>query len=311
MPDISVIIPIYNKQKYIKDTLESILNQSFKNFEIILINDGSTDLSASIIKSFSDSRLKYFEQENKGVSFTRNRGVSLAQSNLIAFLDADDIWMPHHLQTIINLSKKYPKSDFFGTAYQIQYQEGLIKNYVLNISDKNDFETDKFYKYYKGSLIFYTSNFAIRKNIFEKENGFKTHIHGEDTEFFFRLGFKYKLAYSKTITMKHIKNSENSLFANYKTDKKMLLLDELKEFEKQDKDLKRILDLNRFAWIMEYIISKDKEKAKLLKEQIDKRNLNLKQKIILFLPAKAIKNLKNFQKFLIRKKIYLSPFSKS
>ena len=311
MPKISVIIPIFNKEKYIKKSLESVINQSFKDFEIIIIDDGSTDKSAEIIGNFKDKRIHFFQQENKGVSYTRNRGVSLAKSDLIAFLDADDIWFDKHLQTIVYLAEKYPYAQFFGTAYQIKYNDKFIKKFIFDFNGLNDFILKKFYKYIKGSPIFYTSNFGIRKDIFEKEKGFRTDLHGEDTELFYRLGFKYNFAYSKAVTLEYIAFSENSLFANYETDKKTLLLEALKDFEKQDKELKRLLDLNRFAWILEYLEDNLPDKANNLKKEIDYNNLNFKQKLLLSLSGKNIIRLKKIQKILIKNKIYISPFSKS
>ncbi len=311
MTKISVIIPVYNKEKYLKKTIQSVLNQSFKDFELILINDGSTDNSAEILNSFEDRRISLYHQENKGVSYTRNKAANLAKSEILAFMDADDYWFSNHLETIINLSTKFPDATFFGTAYNIKYKGGLIKKFIVKIDDNNDIEITKFYKYYKGSPIFYTSNFAVKRDVFLDEGGFREDIHSEDTELFYRLGYKYKLAYSPKITMEHINNSENSLFANYKTDKKVLLLDALEKYEKKDIKLKAVLDLHRFAWIMEYILSGEKEKVDRLLKQIDPRNLNMKQKLILKFPANAIILSKKLQKYLIGKGIYFSPFTKS
>ncbi|QYS90674.1 glycosyltransferase family 2 protein [Flavobacterium covae] len=88
----SVIIPLYNKENYIYNTLISVINQTYTYFEIIIVNDGSTDKSLEIVKNINDSRIKIFEQNNKGVSSARNLGIKNATGSLIAFLDADDLW---------------------------------------------------------------------------------------------------------------------------------------------------------------------------------------------------------------------------
>ena len=89
-PYFSVIIPLYNKEKYITDTLNSALNQSFQDFEVIIVDDGSTDESLEVVSRFQDPRIKIYKQENQGASVARNYGISQSQSDLIALLDADD-----------------------------------------------------------------------------------------------------------------------------------------------------------------------------------------------------------------------------
>ncbi len=95
VPELSVIIPVYNSAEYISEAIESILNQSYQNFELVIINDGSGDNSGSIIKSFSDSRIKYFENEgNRGLVYSLNRGMEESKGRYIARMDADDIALP-------------------------------------------------------------------------------------------------------------------------------------------------------------------------------------------------------------------------
>ena len=89
---ISVVIPLYNKEKYIKRAIESVLNQTFQKFEIIVVNDGSTDKSAEIVQNIKDPRIRLINQKNAGVSAARNRGIQEAKYEYIAFLDADDFW---------------------------------------------------------------------------------------------------------------------------------------------------------------------------------------------------------------------------
>lgn len=104
MPQISVVIPIYNTEKFLAACLESVLSQSFRDFEAILVNDGSTDSSASIIKAFAekDERIVAIEQENKGLSEARNAGLAIARGNWIAFIDSDDMVAPDFLQALLD-----------------------------------------------------------------------------------------------------------------------------------------------------------------------------------------------------------------
>ena len=105
---ISVIIPLYNKEKQIAKTLQTVLNQTYQNFEIVIVNDGSTDRSVDEVKKFLNSRIRLINQKNGGVSAARNRGIKEAKGEYLAFLDADDIWQNNYLQTQIDLICKYP-----------------------------------------------------------------------------------------------------------------------------------------------------------------------------------------------------------
>ena len=101
---ISIIIPVYNKSHYIVGTLQSAINQTYKDWEAIVIDDGSTDNSAEMIRSISDPRIHFYQQENHGVSYTRNRGIHMAKGEFIALLDADDEWFPDYLETVMELA---------------------------------------------------------------------------------------------------------------------------------------------------------------------------------------------------------------
>src|SRR5690554_857341 len=108
MPKFSVIIPLYNKEKDVLSTLQSLLAQSFSDFEALVINDGSTDRSWEVVSSLKDPRIRLFDKANEGVSLTRNYGVRHAGARYIAFLDADDYWYPNHLDNLNQLTRKFP-----------------------------------------------------------------------------------------------------------------------------------------------------------------------------------------------------------
>ena len=104
---ISVIVPVYNSGKYLKRCIDSILSQSYNDFELILVNDGSTDRSGEICKSFKDPRIRYFEQNNKGVSSARNVGIKECSGEFVTFADSDDMLLKDYLMTLVSLQEKY------------------------------------------------------------------------------------------------------------------------------------------------------------------------------------------------------------
>ncbi len=108
MPNVTVIIPLYNKARYILRALNSVAQQKYQDFEVIVVNDGSTDNSAEVVASFRDPRFRVVHQKNAGPGAARNHGIAEAQAPLIAFLDADDEWFPDHLETAVRIFQETP-----------------------------------------------------------------------------------------------------------------------------------------------------------------------------------------------------------
>ncbi|MGK7900454.1 MAG: glycosyltransferase [Hormoscilla sp.] len=154
MPVISVIIPVYNGAKTIKETIESVLNQTFSDFELILINDGSTDSTLEIVDSIQDSRVKVFSYVNAGLAESRNRGIARATGEYISFIDADDLWTQDKLEAqlkalldkpdaalayswtdSIDESSKFLRPGAHRTVNGDVYAELLVENFLANGSN--------------------------------------------------------------------------------------------------------------------------------------------------------------------------------
>ena len=116
---ISVVIPLYNKARYVVRAVNSVLSQSYNDFELIIVNDGSTDGGERLISDIKDPRLHLVNQSNAGVSAARNRGINEAAADHIAFLDADDEWKKGFLESMLNLHSKHPNAGLFASAYEI------------------------------------------------------------------------------------------------------------------------------------------------------------------------------------------------
>src|SRR5690606_18820867 len=113
----SIVIPLYNKEQSVTNTLQSVLNQTFTEFEVVIVNDGSTDNSVEKVEAFNDPRIRLIHQANAGVSAARNKGIKEANYEWIAFLDADDLWMEDHLQVLNQMIQEYPEYKVFCTSY--------------------------------------------------------------------------------------------------------------------------------------------------------------------------------------------------
>ncbi len=139
MPQISIVMPVFNREKYIKYSVESILNQTFKDFEFIIVNDGSKDKTLSIIKSYNDKRIKILNNEtNKGIVFSRNRGLKAAQGKYIGMFDSDDIAMPEKFKIQYDFLENNPKIAMVGSWVKWIDRNGntLKKRWKLTQSDK-------------------------------------------------------------------------------------------------------------------------------------------------------------------------------
>lgn len=186
IPRVSVIMPVYNAEKYLKESIESVLNQSFTDFEFIIINDGSTDCSREIILGYDDSRIKFVENEaNMGIAETMNKGINLAQGELIARMDADDICL---------LEKLEKQVEFMSQNQHIGILGGWTKTfgYGGEFICKYPVEDDRI----RCELLFLNTfanpTIMIRKKIYLDNDLFynKTFVPSEDYELFSR-AFEY------------------------------------------------------------------------------------------------------------------------
>ena len=141
-PLISVVIPLYNKAKFICETLDSVLQQDYSNLEILVVNDASTDESLKVIKTYSDSRIKIINNKtNQGLSESRNIGIKNSKGELIALLDADDTWAINYLSIINELFQKFPNQVIYGTDFlEIFSKKGAFRTQKnINETDDNTF----------------------------------------------------------------------------------------------------------------------------------------------------------------------------
>jgi len=196
---ISVVIPLYNKAPYIQRALDSVLAQSMQSFEVIVVDDGSTDGGGHIVKANVDPRIRLIEQKNAGVSVARNRGIAEAQAELIAFLDADDAWKPAFLATIQKLHQAFPEAGMYATAYEIGRMDGIRTrpNFFNMPNEPWEGIIPNYFKASWGEPPISASSVAIPKKTFATVGNFPVGVHrGEDLDMWLRAALKYPVAFS-------------------------------------------------------------------------------------------------------------------
>ena len=313
MPLISVIIPLYNKELFIKKTLLSVLNQTFSDFEILLINDGSTDSSVDIVNSFDDERITIYTTKNKGVSHARNYGVSKSTSDLIALLDADDLWESNHLENLYSLYTSFPKCGLYATAYYKRFFNGKKMNAHFNGVSKDYFGViDDYFLASTKDSIAWTSAVLIPKQTFTKISGFDEEMRsGQDTDLWVRIALKEPVAFSALATAnKIILDPQYHLSYSSNRVDRLKLFENFKDVDASNTSFKKYMDLNRFSVALERKTAGDFNSYKRLKKEIDPLNLNYSQRVLLNSPSIIVGVLKQIQNVLLRCNIYLSTYKK-
>ena len=199
----SVVIPLYNKSHTIIWTLNSILNQTFNDFEILIINDGSTDDGINKIQNFTiDSRIKIIEQDNQGVSAARNKGVAFANYEYIAFLDADDEWLPTYLEKMKYAIDMYPNSEMFCSAGLGRNGDGILNKRQIN---KLDGKVLPFNFFENPHVFLHIGSTVVTRNLFEKVMGFPIGMRrNEDFAFLYSAALFTNPIYSGFPTMVYV-----------------------------------------------------------------------------------------------------------
>lgn len=198
---ISVVIPLYNKEQSIASTLQTVLKQTYQDFEIVIVNDGSTDHSVEEVAKVTDPRIRLIHQSNAGVSAARNRGIEETKGDYIAFLDADDVWKPDYLKTQYELTLKYPGCSVFASNYEFKdTQEKVTPTIIRKLSFKGvDGILSNYFEVASCSHPpLWTSAVMIKKSAIQSIGGFPAGIKsGEDLLTWARLACQYSIAYTK------------------------------------------------------------------------------------------------------------------
>ena len=287
MPKISVIIPLYNKGFIISETLQSVLAQTFTDFEIIIVDDGSTDNGFEIVSKFSDERIRLFQQENKGAAAARNLGIEKSKGKLIAFLDADDYWFPNHLEALYKLYNDFPNCGIYGSRYFIKISEKKIIKTFYSPAVSNDFRgiLPDFFNASTFYRIALTSAIAIPKTILQNDFLFNPSISsGQDLELYTKIAIEKRVAITNLFTVDYNFSLDNQLSKTPILRKKLMDFSQFSEVEKNNLSLKKFLDIYRLEYALQFRIAGDLEKSNFYLRNITSK-IPIKTQFLLAMPS--------------------------
>ena len=260
----SVIVPSFNKADYIRRTIESILHQTYSDYELIVVDDGSTDASLEIINKVigsEDEKCKVITQANSGVSRARNNGAALSKGQFICFLDADDWWEPKFLEEMDKLIGDYPDAGLYGSGFY------LVKNgekRVAPIGVENAFDRGyiNYCQVYAKTLCMpiSSSSVAIPRDVFLSSGQFKEGItFGEDFDLWIRIALKHPVV----LVNKPLANYFQDIPVQKRATRRLCdpkthmlwNLDYLEEEETRNTDLKKLMDMLRANGLCRFYLS--------------------------------------------------------
>lgn len=326
----SVIIPLYNKVQYVERAILSVLAQTYTDYELIIVDDGSTDGSANAVVQMEENNQQlsllqkcglflFVKQQNKGAGAARNNGAKISKGDYLCFLDADDWWSENFLLEMDTLINKYPKAGVYGTAYYY-YKNSFAKtlNYALPKGFKAGYIN--YFRCYADSLQMPLTSISvsINKEIFIEIGGFSEKLTlGEDFYLWIHLALKYKVAFlNKPLSyyFQDLPASQRAIGRLHNPKTHMLWgLEDLEPIEKTNEDYKRLIDKLRVTGLYQYYLDKRYKNAaiqELKKVDWGKQPLSVrlryKMPVVLLQLCQKIMVLGSMVKqWMIRRKEYL------
>jgi glycosyltransferase involved in cell wall biosynthesis len=213
---VSIIIPAYNAEPYLRRAIDSVLGQTYAPIEVVVVDDGSTDGTAAICRDYGD-RIIYIHQENQGVSVARNRGIQESKGELIGFLDADDWYLPNKLSDLVSLLKRHPQAGAATAAHIVKLPNEERRNPPQGCVFSEGTASgiiDLYEQRSQGRLIINSDTVLLRKSTLNSVGGFRPDLRfGEDVELWARIAGSYDWAYLDETVSVYDRTSETSVTA--------------------------------------------------------------------------------------------------
>lgn len=304
----SVIIPLYNKAPYIERAVKSILSQDYSVFEIIVVDDGSSDGGGKIVSQIEDERLKLVSQENAGVSAARNKGAIEAKYEYLAFLDGDDTWEPNFLSELVKLITDFPNAGIYGTSNSFIYPNGkkVAEDFSYLFAGKDQGLVEDYFGLFAQiqKSPFSNSNLCIPKKIYNEFGGYKVGVKlTEDSDLWCRIALKYNVAFSVKPLANYfvaLEGSTHSSFEPKEFEVSKMLKEKLKNKEIPEKyisSVKKLITFQKLGLLKRALLTNNK--TYVIGHIIDFNLLKIYPKdtimalIALVLPMNLISALKN------------------
>ena len=276
----TVILPLYNKAPYVTKAICSVLSQSFTDYELVIMDDGSKDDSFDVASKAIEGRANchLHWQENAGVSMARNNAAALAHGEYLCFLDADDWWAPNYLEEMSKLIDACPEAGVYGTGYTI-VNKTKNRTRVAPIGVEPGFEKGyiNYCRVYANGMYMplWTGAVCVPRSVFDEMGGFKRPLKlGEDFDLWIRIALKYKVAFLNTALSYYNQDSapEWRAVGRLQDPRCHMLwnLDYLEEEERKNPDYKQLIDNLRTAALLPYYLSKQyREDARRELDKVD------------------------------------------
>ncbi len=313
MPFFSVIVPLYNKESFVMNAIQSILSQGFQDFEILIVDDGSTDQSLALVSAIDSASIRILQHEtNKGLSAARNTGIRAAQASHIAFLDADDVWKPDYLATIYALLQDFPETQLWATNY-----EELHPNAVTVVHQNPAFKKEDrtvvadFFASNVGKPIYFPSSFCAAKAVFETIGYYnETLTYAEDVDLNIRANSHYKLAYANKPLVTYTLFSENQITNSHFSSKVIPNFADYDALIQANASLKKYVDFNRYIFAKYYKQEEAWDKFDAIRKEIDTASLNYKQLFLLDAPLFMLLWIKKIKAYFLSKGVLLTTYDR-
>lgn len=209
-PLISIVTPVFNAEKFLAETIESVRAQTYKNWELLLVNDGSKDNSLKIAKEYAkkDKRIKVYSIENSGAAVARNTGIEKAKGDYICFIDADDLWKKEKLEKQLNFMQE-KKCAFSFTGYEFANEKGEPNGKVVNVPEKIT------YKQALKNTTIWTSTVMLNMNILTKDDIYMPLVkRGQDTATWWKILKRIEYADGLDNSLSYYRRPAKSLSSN-------------------------------------------------------------------------------------------------